>query len=92
MLIYISPSTWHPRPPKPLSRSEASAIKGLLEKRATADAAMRRVIDQSVEHNWDVLRGIARQWEDHADFQREFKRHAWELDAAPAAAPAPVEG
>ncbi|MBW5484500.1 hypothetical protein [Streptomyces bambusae] len=70
---------------------EASAVKGLIAKRDTADAAMRRVIDQSVEHHWDVLRGIARQWEDHADFQREFKRHAWELDEVPAAA-APVEG
>lgn len=36
-----------------------------------------------------MLRGIARQWEDHADFVREFKRHAWELDEAPAAAVAP---
>ncbi|MFF2578302.1 hypothetical protein [Streptomyces goshikiensis] len=65
---------------------EASAVKGLIEKRETAEPAVRRVIDQSVEHHWDVLRGIARQWEDHADFAREFKRHAWELDAAPAAA------
>ncbi|MGY4387139.1 hypothetical protein ACVWXB_000438 [Streptomyces sp. TE12347] len=59
---------------------EASAIKGLIEKRESAEPAMRRVIDQSVEHNWDVLRGIARQWEDHADFRHEFKHHAWELD------------
>ncbi|AYV26071.1 hypothetical protein EES41_05010 [Streptomyces sp. ADI95-16] len=65
---------------------EASAVKGLIEKRETAEPAVRRVIDQSVEHHWDVLRGIARQWEDHADFVREFKRHAWELDATPAAA------
>ncbi|MFG2411540.1 hypothetical protein [Streptomyces goshikiensis] len=65
---------------------EASAVKGLIEKRETAEPAVRRVIDQSVEHHWDVLRGIARQWEDHADFAREFKRHAWELDATPAAA------
>ncbi|MBT2406171.1 hypothetical protein J7I97_13305 [Streptomyces sp. ISL-87] len=65
---------------------EASAVKGLIEKRATAEPALRRVIDQSVEHHWDVLRGIARQWEDHADFVREFKRHAWELEAPPAAA------
>ncbi|MFD7631406.1 hypothetical protein ACFV7Q_36270 [Streptomyces sp. NPDC059851] len=64
---------------------EASAVRGLLEKRATADAALGRVIDQSVEHHWDVLRGIARQWEDHADFSKEFKRHAWELEAVPAA-------
>lgn len=59
---------------------EASAVKGLIEQRATAEPATRRVIDQSVEHNWDVLRGIARQWEDHADFRHEFKHHAWELD------------
>ncbi|MFE3993793.1 hypothetical protein ACFXPW_19220 [Streptomyces goshikiensis] len=65
---------------------EASAVKGLIEKRETAEPAVRRVIDQSVEHHWDVLRGIARQWEDHADFAREFKRHAWELDTAPVAA------
>ncbi|WP_411103991.1 hypothetical protein [Streptomyces sp. cmx-4-9] len=65
---------------------EASAVKGLIAQRQTAEPAVRRVIDQSVEHHWDVLRGIARQWEDHGDFQREFKRHAWELDEAPAAA------
>ncbi|MFD3696120.1 hypothetical protein ACFWUZ_08150 [Streptomyces sp. NPDC058646] len=65
---------------------EASAVKGLIEQRASAEPATRRVIDQSVEHHWDVLRGIARQWEDHADFRREFKRHAWELDEAPVAA------
>ncbi|RSS78336.1 hypothetical protein [Streptomyces sp. WAC06614] len=65
---------------------EASAVKGLLAQLPTADAPTRRAIDQSVEHHWDVLRGIARQWEDHADFRREFKRHAWELDAAPAQA------
>ncbi|GGZ47117.1 hypothetical protein AB0P12_10040 [Streptomyces subrutilus] len=69
---------------------EASAVKGLIGKRESQDAATRRVIDQSVEHHWDVLRGIARQWEDHADFRREFKRHAWELDAAPA--PAAAQG
>ncbi|MDX3535069.1 hypothetical protein PV721_11935 [Streptomyces sp. MB09-01] len=67
---------------------EASAIKGLIAQRATAEPAMRRVIDQSVEHNWDVLRGIARQWEDHADFRHEFKHHAWELDHHHAAADA----
>ncbi|CAM5660300.1 hypothetical protein SAVIM338S_06757 [Streptomyces avidinii] len=67
---------------------EASVAKGLIEQRATAEPAVRRVIDQAVEHHWDVLRGIARQWEDHADFAREFKRHAWELDEAPAAAAA----
>ncbi|MEU4950993.1 hypothetical protein [Streptomyces lavendulae] len=63
---------------------EASAVKGLFEQRESADQRMRNVIDQSVEHHWDVLRGIARQWEDHADFRREFKRHAWQLEAAPA--------
>ncbi|MET9467124.1 hypothetical protein ABZY44_20435 [Streptomyces sp. NPDC006544] len=65
---------------------EASVAKGLIEQRATAEPAVRRVIDQAVEHHWDVLRGIARQWEDHADFAREFKRHAWELDEAPVTA------
>ncbi|WP_030195847.1 hypothetical protein [Streptomyces sp. NRRL S-87] len=64
----------------------ASAIKGIIAQRAAADAALRGIIDQSLEHNWDVLRGIARQWEDHPDYQREFKRHAWELEAAPATA------
>ncbi|RSS58339.1 hypothetical protein EF912_10860 [Streptomyces sp. WAC07061] len=67
---------------------EASAVKGLIATRETAEPLLRKVIDQSVEHHWDVLRGIARQWEDHADFQREFKRHAWELDEAPAPASA----
>ncbi|WP_030293742.1 hypothetical protein [Streptomyces katrae] len=71
---------------------EASAVKGLLEKRAEAEPALRRVIDQSVEHHWDVLRGIARQWEDHTDFLREFKRHAWELDEVLAAPAATTEG
>ncbi len=71
---------------------EASVTKGLIETRATAEPAVRRVIDQTVELHWDVLRGIARQWEDHADFRREFKRHAWELDAAPAAVPAAAQG
>lgn len=68
---------------------EASVAKGLVEQRASAEPAVRRVIDQAVEHHWDVLRGIARQWEDHADFAREFKRHAWELDETPAAVAAP---
>ncbi|MFC9292738.1 hypothetical protein ACFTWH_33750 [Streptomyces sp. NPDC057011] len=59
---------------------EASHIKGLIAQRESAEPAMRRVIDQSVEHNWDVLRGIARMWEDHADFRHEFSHHAWELE------------
>ncbi|MET9803098.1 hypothetical protein [Streptomyces sp. NPDC006368] len=63
----------------------AAAVRGLAEKRRTADEAMRHIIDQALEHNWDVLRGIARNWEDHPDFLREFKRHAWELDEASAA-------
>ncbi|MFD3325566.1 hypothetical protein [Streptomyces sp. NPDC058701] len=71
---------------------EASVTKGLIGTRATAEPAVRRVIDQTVELHWDVLRGIARQWEDHADFRREFKRHAWELDAAPATVPAAAQG
>lgn len=70
---------------------EASSVKGLIEQRAAAEPALRRVIDQSVEHHWDVLRGIARQWEDHEDFAHAFKHHAWELDEAPAA-PAPAGG
>ncbi|MEV7725136.1 hypothetical protein AB0P15_10430 [Streptomyces sp. NPDC087917] len=65
---------------------EASAVKGLLTERESAEPRTRSIIDQSVEHHWDVLRGIARQWEDHTDFRREFKRHAWELDATPAPA------
>ncbi|HEY9368737.1 hypothetical protein [Streptomyces sp.] len=64
----------------------ASAVKGLAEQRATADAKLRSVIDQALEHNWDVLRGIARQWEDHEDFRKEFKRHAWDFDVEPVAA------
>ncbi|GAA3367500.1 hypothetical protein GCM10020367_66820 [Streptomyces sannanensis] len=63
----------------------ATAVKGLAEQRATADPAMRNTIDQALEHNWDVLRGIARNWEDHPDFLREFKLHSWELDKAAAA-------
>ncbi|MER6215526.1 hypothetical protein ABT213_15835 [Streptomyces sp. NPDC001674] len=65
---------------------EAGAVTGLIATRETAEPLVRKVIDQSVEHHWDVLRGIARQWEDHADFRKEFKRHAWELDEAPAPA------
>ncbi|MFG2334159.1 hypothetical protein ACGFMM_31780 [Streptomyces sp. NPDC048604] len=64
----------------------ASAVKGLAAQRATADPKLRSVIDQALEHNWDVLRGIARMWEDHPDFLKEFKRHAWDFDLAPAAA------
>ncbi|MFB7370116.1 hypothetical protein ACFC0D_09770 [Streptomyces sp. NPDC056222] len=63
----------------------AAAVKGLAEQRAAADPAMRNIIDQALEHNWDVLRGVARNWEDHPDFVREFKRHAWELDETPTA-------
>ncbi|WP_418961047.1 hypothetical protein [Streptomyces tritici] len=64
----------------------ASAVKGLAAQRATADPKLRNVIDQALEHNWDVLRGIARMWEDHPDFLKEFKRHAWDFDLEPAAA------
>ncbi|MET9437153.1 hypothetical protein [Streptomyces sp. NPDC006551] len=64
----------------------AAAVKGLAAQRADADRTTRDIIDQALEHNWDVLRGVARHWEDHPDFLREFKRHAWELDESPAAA------
>ncbi|MEV7415560.1 hypothetical protein [Streptomyces sp. NPDC089919] len=64
----------------------ASSVKGVIAQRADADPALRNVIDQTLEHNWDVLRGAARMWEDHPDFQREFKRHAWELTGAGAEA------
>ncbi|MGW0468879.1 hypothetical protein ACWDX6_27015 [Streptomyces sp. NPDC003027] len=64
----------------------AAAVKGLAAQRAGADRVTRDIIDQALEHNWDVLRGVARHWEDHPDFLREFKRHAWELDESPAAA------
>ncbi|MEU9994121.1 hypothetical protein [Streptomyces sp. NPDC050848] len=63
----------------------AAAVKGLAEQRAAADPALRHIIDQALEHNWDVLRGVARNWEDHPDFVRDFKRHAWELDETPVA-------
>ncbi|MET9653829.1 MULTISPECIES: hypothetical protein [unclassified Streptomyces] len=66
----------------------AAAVKGLAEQRATAEPTLRHIIDQALEHNWDVLRGVARNWEDHPDFVRDFKRHAWELEA-PADSPAP---
>ncbi|WP_137991490.1 hypothetical protein [Streptomyces vilmorinianum] len=62
----------------------AAAVKGLADQRATADPAMRNIIDQALEHNWDVLRGVARNWEDHPDFVRAFKLHAWDLDETPA--------
>ncbi|MFF6774355.1 hypothetical protein ACFY8W_12405 [Streptomyces sp. NPDC012637] len=56
----------------------ASAVNGLLEKRASAPE-LRQVVDQALEHNWDVLRSIARMWEDHPDFQKEFKGHSWDV-------------
>lgn len=58
----------------------AAAVKGLADQRVAVEPAMRNIFDQALEHNWDVLRGVARNWEDHPDFAREFKRHAWELD------------
>lgn len=64
----------------------AAAVRGLAEQRAAAEPSMRQVIDQALEHNWDVLRSVARNWEDHPDFEREFKRHAWELDETPVSA------
>ncbi|CAM5340542.1 hypothetical protein [Streptomyces narbonensis] len=56
----------------------ASAVKGLVEKRESAPE-LRPVVDQALEHNWDVLRSAARMWEDHADFQKEFKAHSWDV-------------
>ncbi|MGW0117701.1 hypothetical protein [Streptomyces sp. NPDC003327] len=56
----------------------ASAVNGLLEKRESAPE-LRQVVDQALEHNWDVLRSIARMWEDHADFRKEFKAHSWDV-------------
>ncbi|MEU0272627.1 hypothetical protein [Streptomyces sp. NPDC006307] len=63
----------------------AAAVKGLVAQRATAEPQLRGVIDQALEQNWDVLRGIARHWEDHPDFAREFKLDWWSLTEAPAA-------
>ncbi|GGT50572.1 hypothetical protein [Streptomyces purpureus] len=62
----------------------AAAVRGLAEQREAAEPALREAIDHALAHNWDVLRGVARNWEDHPDFRREFKLHAWELDGATA--------
>lgn len=59
----------------------AAAVRGVANGREDADPATRAVVDQALEHNWDVLRTAARNWEDHPDFLPEFKRHAWELGA-----------
>ncbi|MFI9123273.1 hypothetical protein ACIGW0_28440 [Streptomyces bikiniensis] len=59
----------------------ASAVSGLVEKRATAPE-LRQVVDQALEHNWDVLRSVARMWEDHPDFLKEFKAHSWDVVGA----------
>jgi len=56
----------------------ASAVNGLLEKRESAPE-LRQVVDQALEHNWDVLRSVARMWEDHPDFRKEFKAHSWDV-------------
>ncbi|WP_282697601.1 hypothetical protein [Streptomyces sp. CC208A] len=56
----------------------ASAVSGLVEKRETAPE-LRQVVEQALEHNWDVLRSIARMWEDHEDFRKEFKAHSWDV-------------
>ncbi|WP_309055685.1 hypothetical protein [Streptomyces sp.] len=56
----------------------ASAVNGLVEKRETAPE-LRQVVDQALEHNWDVLRSAARMWEDHPDFLKEFKGHSWDV-------------
>ncbi|MEU6928226.1 hypothetical protein [Streptomyces sp. NPDC046385] len=56
----------------------ASAVNGLVEKR-DAEPELRQIVDQALEHNWDVLRSIARMWEDHPDFLKEFKGHSWDV-------------
>ncbi|GGR50291.1 hypothetical protein [Streptomyces roseolus] len=56
----------------------ASQVSGLVEKRETAPE-LRQVVDQALEHNWDALRSIARMWEDHEDFRKEFKAHSWDV-------------
>ncbi|WP_424215936.1 hypothetical protein ACN20G_27715 (plasmid) [Streptomyces sp. BI20] len=58
---------------------ESSTVASLFARREGAERAERAVIDQALEHHWDVLRGVARQWEDHPDFRHAFKHHAWEL-------------
>ncbi|MER5310378.1 hypothetical protein ABT034_21620 [Streptomyces sp. NPDC002773] len=55
----------------------AAAVGGLVEKRGSAE--LRPVVDQALEQNWDVLRSIARMWEDHPDFLKEFKAHSWDV-------------
>lgn len=59
----------------------ASAVNGLVEKRESAPE-LRQVVDQALEHNWDVLRSVARMWEDHPDFLKEYKAHSWDVVGA----------
>lgn len=66
----------------------ASAVEGVFEQRDKADGEIGHIADQALAHNWDVLRRIARNWEDHPDFLREFKRDSWEFDDEPATATA----
>ncbi|MFF8846396.1 hypothetical protein ACF08N_27380 [Streptomyces sp. NPDC015127] len=66
----------------------ASAVEGIIEQRRTADAEIRHIADQALAHHWEVLQRIARNWEDHPDFLREFKRHSWEFDDEPTTAAA----
>ncbi|MFI0990079.1 hypothetical protein [Streptomyces exfoliatus] len=56
----------------------AAAVNGLVEKRESAPE-LRQVVDQALEQNWDVLRSIARMWEDHPDFLKEYKAHSWDV-------------
>jgi hypothetical protein len=64
----------------------AAAVQGICEQRATADAELRRVVDQTLAHHWDQLVGIARHWEDHPGFRPAFKRGSWDFEPEPAAA------
>ncbi|MBT2365633.1 hypothetical protein J7E88_09950 [Streptomyces sp. ISL-10] len=69
----------------------ASAVEGVIEQRGAADAEVRRIADQALAHSWDVLQRIARNWEDHPDFLREFKRDSWEFGQESASS-APAKG
>ncbi|MFH8370493.1 hypothetical protein [Streptomyces sp. NPDC018031] len=63
----------------------AAAVKGIAEQQETGSEDVRRIAGQALAHQWDLLVRIARHWEDHPDFRREFKRGSWEFDLAAAA-------